>query len=60
MGEGEAFVRLTEASTNYVALGEAGFETLHRFVTGVPALAVDYESGEEALELIDALWADLS
>ena len=60
VGQGEAFMRLTQASTNYVALGEAGFETLHRFVTGVPALAVDYESGKEALELIDALWADLS
>ena len=32
MGEGEAFVRLTEASTNYIALGEAGFAALTRLV----------------------------
>lgn len=59
VGQGEAFMRLTQASTNYVALGEAGFDALHRFVTGVPALAVDYESGAEALEIIDALWSAL-
>ncbi len=28
---GETFMRLTQASTNYVALGEAGFTTLTRF-----------------------------
>lgn len=59
VGQGEAFMRLTQASTNYVALGEAGFSALHRFVTGVPALAVDYESGEQALEIIDALWSEV-
>lgn len=59
VGQGEAFMRLTRASTNYVALGEAGFEALHRFVSGVPALAVDYESGDEAVAMINALWADL-
>jgi hypothetical protein len=59
VGQGEAFMRLTQASTNYVALGEAGFEALHRFVSGVPALAVDYESGDEAVAMINALWADL-
>lgn len=60
VGQGEAFMRLTQASTNYVALGEAGFDALHRFVTGVPALAVDYESGAGALEIIDALWSEVA
>lgn len=60
VGQGETFMRLTQASTNYVALGEAGFDALHRFVTGVPALAVDYASGEQALEIIDALWSEVA
>ncbi len=59
VGQGEAFMRLTQASTNYVALGEAGFEALHRFVTEVPALAIDYESGNEAAAMIDELWSAL-
>ena len=40
MGEGEVFVRLTEASTNYVALGEAGFAALARLVRDPPAFGV--------------------
>lgn len=56
VGQGEAFMRLCQASTNYVALGEAGFEALHRFVTGVPAMAIDYESGGQAASMIDELW----
>lgn len=60
VGQGEAFMRLTQASTNYVTLGEAGFEALHRFVSRVPAMAVDYESGAQALEIVDALWSELA
>jgi HprK-related kinase A len=56
---GETFMRLTQASTNYVALGEAGFATLTRFVKSVPARAIDYRSGEEAMALVDQLWAQL-
>lgn len=59
VGQGEAFMRLTQASTNYVALGEAGFETLHRFVSQVPALALDYPDSESAIAAIEALWSDL-
>jgi len=57
---GEAFVRLTEASTNYVALGEAGFGALTRFVTRVPALALDYPDGAAAIAAVEALWADMA
>ncbi len=60
VGQGEAFMRLTQASTNYVALGEAGFDALHRFVGDVPAMAVDYESSAQALELVDALWSEIA
>ena len=54
---GELFMRLTQASTNYVALGEAGFAAFTRFCETVPARAIDYRRGEEGLELIDQLWA---
>ncbi len=60
MGKSEIFVRLTQASTNYVALGEAGFNTLTNFVDKVPARAIDYQSGEEAQELIDQLWNEFA
>lgn len=56
----EIFIRLTQASTNYVALGEAGFSTLTRFINTVPARAIDYRNGEEAEALVDQLWGELS
>ncbi len=57
---GETFMRMTQASTNYVALGEAGFVAMARFVKGVPARAIDYASGDEALELVERLWERLA
>lgn len=59
VGQGEVFVRLTQASTNYVALGEAGFDALTRLVTRVPACAIDYPDTDTALALVDQLWHDL-
>ncbi|MGE4322259.1 MAG: HprK-related kinase A [Sphingobium sp.] len=58
VGQGEVFMRLTQASTNYVALGEAGFAALGRFVARVPARAIDFLSGEEAISLVERLWGD--
>ncbi len=52
----EAFVRLTQASTNYVALGERGFDALTRLVTAVPSVALDYPDTQTALRLVEALW----
>ena len=52
----ETFVRLTQASTNYVALGERGFTALTRLVTGVPSVALDYPDTASALRLVDELW----
>lgn len=57
---GEVFMRLTQASTNYVALGEAGFEALTRFVQNIPARAIDYQSGEQAEALVNQLWDQLA
>ncbi|MEH6827180.1 MAG: HprK-related kinase A [Parasphingorhabdus sp.] len=59
MGLSEIFVRLTQASTNYVALGEPGFHALTRFVDQIPTKAMDYQSVEQAEELIDSLWSQL-
>jgi len=56
----ETFMRLTQASTNYVALGEAGFTALTRFVKTVPARAIDYQSGKEAVDLVERLWSELA
>ena len=52
----EAFVRLTQASTNYVALGEAGFTALTRFVREVPATAVDFTESADAIAAVEAAW----
>ncbi|MBL0923516.1 MAG: HprK-related kinase A [Sphingomonadaceae bacterium] len=56
----EVFMRLTQASTNYVALGERGFTTLTRFIKTVPARAIDYRDGQEAEALVDRLWSELA
>jgi HprK-related kinase A len=60
VGPAETFVRLTQASTNYVALGEAGFACLARFVAEVPGKAVDYPDTDAAIERVERLWAELS
>ncbi|HEY0413063.1 MAG TPA: HprK-related kinase A [Allosphingosinicella sp.] len=59
VGAAEAFVRLTQASTNYVALGERGFDSLTRLVGTVPARAIDYAASEEAVGLVETLWSGL-
>ncbi|WP_375286631.1 HprK-related kinase A [Sphingomonas sp.] len=53
----EAFVRLTQASTNYVSMAERGFAALTRFVREVPALAVDYPDTAAALAAVERAWA---
>ncbi len=60
MGAEENFIRLTQASTNYVALGEAAFGALTRLVRDTPVLAFDFNDGAEAMRRIEALWAEVS
>ena len=55
----EAFVRLTQASTNYTALGETGFAALTRLVRSVPLVAIDYPDGATACAQVEALWQAL-
>ena len=59
VGAGEAFVRLTQASTNYALLGEAGFEALTRFTRDVPRAAIDYPATDAALAAVEQLWGAL-
>lgn len=56
VGQGEAFVRLTQASTNYVAMGEAGFDALSGLVTTVPSCAVDYPDSGTAIDQVETMW----
>lgn len=56
--EAESFVRLTQASTNYVALGERGFDALTGFVRAMSACAIDYADGEEGVEMVERLWSE--
>lgn len=55
----ETFVRLTQASTNYVALGERGFDALTGLVQAVPARAIDYPDGDTAIAMIERIWGAL-
>ncbi|MFA6122842.1 HprK-related kinase A [Sphingomonas sp.] len=57
VAQSEVFVRLTQASTNYVALGERGFAALTGLVQGVPARAIDYPDTDSAIALVEAAWA---
>jgi HprK-related kinase A len=58
VGASEAFVRLTQSSTNYVALGEPAFAALARLVRRVPAYAIDYPDGAAGLALVERLWTE--
>lgn len=60
MGQAEVFVRLTQASTNYVALGETGFAALTRLVQSVPTRAIDYPDTDAAIGAVERLWGELA
>ena len=56
VGQAEVFMRLTQASTNYVALGGAGFDALTGLVRSCPSAAIDYPDTDAAIGLVDELW----
>ncbi len=58
MAPSEAFMRLTQASTNYVVLGEAGFAALTRIARDIPAIGVDYPDGAAGMALVERLWGE--
>ncbi|MDQ0837970.1 hypothetical protein [Sphingomonas faeni] len=55
----EAFVRMTQASANYAALGEGGFRALTGLIADVPSVAIDYPDGASAIEQVEALCSSL-
>jgi HprK-related kinase A len=60
VGAAEVFVRLTQASTNYVALGEPAFDLVGRRLLALPVRAIDYFDIDSATGLIRQLWDELS
>jgi HprK-related kinase A len=60
VGQAEVFMRLTQASTNYVALGRRGFDALTGLVRNIPALAIDYPDTDTAVGLIDDFRRELA
>lgn len=60
VGAAETFVRLTQASTNYFALGERGFDALGRLVREVPVRAIDYADTDSGIALVERLWDELA
>ncbi len=51
----EAFLRLTEASTNYAMMGEAAFSALAALAGGVPAFAITYADSAAGMALVQQL-----
>jgi HprK-related kinase A len=58
VGAAEVFMRLTQASTNYVSLGRRGFDSLTRLVENNPALAIDYPDTATAIDMVESFWAE--
>ena len=58
VGPAEGFMRLTQASTNYVAMGQRGFDALTSLVQRCRGLALDYPDGAKAAELVELIWAE--
>lgn len=58
VGKAEVFMRLTQASTNYVALGRQGFDALTRLVETNPALAIDYPDTATAIAMVESFWQE--
>ena len=60
VGQAEVFMRLTQASTNYVALGRRGFAALTGLVRSTPALAIDYPDAGTAIGLVEDFRRELA
>jgi HprK-related kinase A len=58
VGSAEVFVRLTQASTTYVGLGQGGFEAVAGLVTQTRACAIDYADAGAAMRLVEDLWVE--
>lgn len=54
----ELFMRLTEGSTNYIALGQPAFEALIRVVETVPAARFAYPDSRTGLAIVEQFCAE--
>jgi len=59
VGPAEVFVRLTQASTNYVALGSRGFDALAALIGSCPSVAIDYPDADSAISLVETLFGEV-
>jgi HprK-related kinase A len=55
----DVLVRLTQASSNSVALGGRGFDVLKDLIRAAPARAIDYPDTDCAIDQVEAAWAAL-
>jgi len=55
----ELFVRLTEGSTNYIALGQRGFEAMLRIVDTIPAARFAYPDSAAGLAIVDQFCSEI-
>lgn len=55
----EAFVRLTQGSTNYIALGQAAFGALLRLVEAVPAVRFAYPDSASGMAIVEQFAAEV-
>ena len=60
VGPAEVFMRLTQASTNYVSLGRRAFDALNRLIAACPALAIDYPDTATAIGLVEDFRQELA
>lgn len=54
----ELFMRLTEGSTNYVALGQPGFEMMLRLAETIPAARFAYPDTESGIAIVEQFCAE--
>jgi HprK-related kinase A len=57
IGRAELFVRLTQGSTNYIPLGERGYEAMTRLVT-LPAAMFAYPDTASGLDIVEQYWTE--
>lgn len=60
IGQAELFALLTGGSTNYVALGERGFDVLTKLVRTVPGARFAYGDSATGMNVVEQFWAELT
>lgn len=54
----ELFGRITEGSTNYIALGQAGFDMVLRIAETIPAARFAYPNGDAGMAIVEQFCAE--